>query len=1700
MARTQKRLNTKLLIILSLVGVALVALGIIIAEKYIFKDPWPHIEQAHVYREEAKSREGSVSSSPPQEGDPEQVYERMRQEMKEDWETNWQRVIDEYNRAVSNSGRDAEARIQALLEMGEICKQKKRYIAAYKVWEWILKIDTDHYEATRNIAEFYYERVKYVFSQYSSQGWSLVRDYGEDLIHLRPDDSYGYAIKSHALISLANLGALSDTEEACSEAEELIQKLLSLHEESPEKTVPSVHVLSYWLQAELALFRAKASDSEDAVEQAESQAESYLREAIERNPEEPEAYLNLYEKFISRRISEQRQTIRTLESVTEREAAQNRLQEKVNKAIQELDSCIALFPQDGRFYAIKAQTLNYAIRDMSELEPVLHAFEKALSCPNSEPSWYYYLADRYRIRWEDTFVEGELNDLEESYKYLRLGMYHPVYIVPEGEKLGPKGELHEYFLTLLRRQLVDVGTTLSQRSSDPAEKERYLSAARDAYQYLRDERGEEAVESKIAAGEIAYAEGRLYEAVKQLYQADEILMLEERPSARLKRKLFHMLKDMGHQMISVRYAIQMWSLDQSPGRNFVEYVESAATIPDTWLLEQLLLVIDQYDEQFGAAYRYRDRIQTAKAQVLIQLNRRDEASEVLKVLPESSDVWLSYLRAESLAEVTDRIVALSKLVESHPEHEDAVRSLMGYCLNLGREDAHYYQVARTCIEKVLEVQPDQSLFLTRIRMILSEEDPSEVSAERHDEIAVQAIQEAMAGFEKDIALGQFYQRKMEQAIARDQSEQVDQYQRKAEEHYATAAQQQPENMECIQGRFDIALQLKNWSQAQQIIDQLREKESPHSMLFEGLLRLHNKQWEEAATQLEKFLLERPISRVGHTFLAQAYQELGEWDDAMKEAQLALAYDMNNVNTLQLMMRLLHKQNERTAGKVGWEKLDIQSISEMIKIINRIVQVNPSNPSVMPFQVSYYPLWIRYQLIQLEAARQITPENKKRSLEFILKQQEGVENICRALVENNPQDVEHWLRWAQADYQFCQALWDSEEKQRALEQTEQVFRQALMTNPGSIGIASYYALFLRENDRLEDAEKVLLEMIEQVSGTDRYKVRMQLGKMYALYPFLESKAQEQYELILQEEEYHLEATLLLADLFVRQRKAEQARELYQKFRMHKSDPAVLNREIVLLLNMGRLEEAESLVVQMEKEFPERSREYLIRGTLEVYKANYASAVKYADQVLEEISSKRVQINALLLKSKALYFNRQFTESEDTLIQLRTLVPESSMIGRLLLANVYWAKNERYRSVQELEAAWNISPDSRDIQTALLSRLKILNDWVRLEQIYLELMDRYPQSAKIYYDVAMDMKHHAGNQVLARENMNAQSSYKKAIQWMQTALDLSTRYGSEVRPVSLAMMDIYVEAGGFYREINNATESRTLYQSALNLANSLVAQYPDDPGILLIQAESHYGLGRRQEALQYFEKSLQQVEGDPSLSAFVLERATRVGTHGDILAWAKRKVAERPDWIGLRLLMASMYLEKGQLADQIQELEAARKQTKNQEELVLINKTLAESYIMGNRYGEAVQAYRRLLELNPDHVGALNNLAYLLMNQSSGQAEAVTLAKRAYELSPTDADIMDTYAETLILQQTPEAYETAKTLLNQAIQQKQRESVAISPVLYIHLAQSFLGLDRYDEAEVQLEAAEERLAKGGVLEDVEEIKKKIHEARERINQAR
>ncbi|MEE9129651.1 MAG: tetratricopeptide repeat protein [Phycisphaerales bacterium] len=141
------------------------------------------------------------------------------------------------------------------------------------------------------------------------------------------------------------------------------------------------------------------------------------------------------------------------------------------------------------------------------------------------------------------------------------------------------------------------------------------------------------------------------------------------------------------------------------------------------------------------------------------------------------------------------------------------------------------------------------------------------------------------------------------------------------------------------------------------------------------------------------------------------------------------------------------------------------------------------------------------------------------------------------------------------------------------------------------------------------------------------------------------------------------------------------------------------------------------------------------------------------------------------------------------------------------------------------------------------------------------------------------------------------------------------------------------------------------------------------------------------------------------------------------------------------------------------------------------------------------YGKVLELQPRHVVALNNLAYALIQLAGKYNEAAALALRAIKIDPGNPGVLDTYAQALIgLDRLDEAERNARL----AVSARPND-----PDLRLTLVECLIGQSRFDGAEVELAVARGAAAKApgadrAVAARIEQIQQRLDQARPVVEQ--
>jgi tetratricopeptide (TPR) repeat protein len=115
---------------------------------------------------------------------------------------------------------------------------------------------------------------------------------------------------------------------------------------------------------------------------------------------------------------------------------------------------------------------------------------------------------------------------------------------------------------------------------------------------------------------------------------------------------------------------------------------------------------------------------------------------------------------------------------------------------------------------------------------------------------------------------------------------------------------------------------------------------------------------------------------------------------------------------------------------------------------------------------------------------------------------------------------------------------------------------------------------------------------------------------------------------------------------------------------------------------------------------------------------------------------------------------------------------------------------------------------------------------------------------------------------------------------------------------------------------------------------------------------------------------------------------------------------PAWVDLTL--SRLELSDGLVEQAISRLETLEKvlSTDNIAESQALDQVMAPALHQMGESKRALSYYERLIEVTPENVSVLNNMAYLLAEDLDRPGDALPLAQRAAEINPKNAQVLDT----------------------------------------------------------------------------------------------
>jgi Tfp pilus assembly protein PilF len=629
---------------------------------------------------------------------------------------------------------------------------------------------------------------------------------------------------------------------------------------------------------------------------------------------------------------------------------------------------------------------------------------------------------------------------------------------------------------------------------------------------------------------------------------------------------------------------------------------------------------------------------------------------------------------------------------------------------------------------------------------------------------------------------------------------------------------------------------------------------------------------------------------------------------------------------------------------------------------------------------------------------------------------------KTLLEDSRKRLQEVLSVSPNQGDALTALALTESRMGDIQAAEQHLRQALRGSPASLKASVVLARIMLARRDLAGAEQVLQSVIDQTPRSA--DARLALAELYLSLNRL-PEAEKALRAALDIDNKNAQAMLGLAAIYSASGRREDAGLIYRQV-SGLGDGRYRHLYGAYLFNEGKreaaIQEFEKLARQSPADRDARSR--LVAAYLAVKRTT--DAERLLNSALQQNPR---DVDALLLKSEVLLRAGNLGEAQKNLAEVLRYKPASAE-AHLSLARIYGARGNTLLQRKELTEAVGLRPDLLEARIELARNLIDSNS----AAMALDLLDKAPPAQKQTI-VCMVLRNHAlfatGNQTEFAKGVSeglraaripdllVQEGQLKLVKGDYAGARASLTEALQRNPEHLGALDVMLQ----------------VYSAQKNLSAGL--------GALRAHAAQHPRSARVQN---YF--------GERLLAAGRLEEARRVFTAA--------KAAE-PASVEADLALAQIDLLEGNL-------DAARSSlaglASSAADRPIVHLLLASVETKSGNYPAAMEHYRKVLEADPNHVLALNNLAYLLAEYARRPDEALKYAQKAKELQPDNMDIGGTIGR---LYYNKGIYATALQYLSDAVT-RDATAPGRNPVLrkyylgmtYLKLGQRQQGLQVLEQA--------------------------------------
>ncbi|MBN1125984.1 MAG: tetratricopeptide repeat protein [Sedimentisphaerales bacterium] len=893
-------------------------------------------------------------------------------------------------------------------------------------WRLVLSLDTKNLKAHRKIVEYYYESA----DTGSPMAWSVVRD--EATAWLDAFKSQGLEPECFTLVALgrsklemARLGQETQREVILEEGKELLERALALQ--------PSDIALYKYL-ADIEIVQGRLEQMR-GVEKAEQngylRADEILSKAVSIAPDSVEAKINLLQTQLNL-------------ALINREDIQS-FREKFENLVQQYKES----PDADRVYL----ALSQYYQGCNMLNEAIEASEKAVLL---KPLDVHLAIHTAQLFYRSRSINNKPNDLQRALDLVSKALHYP----DAKETAGPRQTANlnnRYYLYSLQAQwYVD----LALKAESETQKQEYISKFKEAKHQI--EQIHMSAEDNPVVGKwrgmLALIEGDRVEAMKQLYKTHQQLSAIDKTDSFLAYILSGLCKDQDRLGVYVEllhaaiFSNPATSMAQIEPEILLDYAKARLDIRQPKIA---LNVIREYDRLYGQT----PQSIALKAQIYIEAGQYDEAKIEIEKLSSDDILQIETKLALIQGKITRTLREMAQLDLEGDQQDNAEQAAI-----LQDQLAQYQPEQARLFEELLERKPNRANFNTLIticdwyvsqndiasakhlidksfqncpngdriglviyRYILNEPDPANISLQRRNEIADQAIQQEIPDSpEKWIALAE---------LAGQDYEKAEMFYQKT----MAVAEDDKQKLQAVQGCFNLALMNQEFDKAANLVEQAKAGNLDQSSgeFFAARLAQVRGQLDEALRKINSVIEQRPLFAQAYTVRSQIQWELQRPNDAIKDIYEASRIAPLNPGIARQKATILFDRSRQNNGQSETEQAE-----ELGRALAHAMLLNPKDIGL----VSLYAEFIKdYKPYQALAIRQ-------------------------RLFSSYP-SINHALLLGDLASRMALSETDSNRQSALYEICGNTLKQALTIEPGNTTVLNRYAEYLRMTGQQNQAEKL-----------------------------------------------------------------------------------------------------------------------------------------------------------------------------------------------------------------------------------------------------------------------------------------------------------------------------------------------------------------------------------------------------------------------------------------------------------------------------------------------------------------------------------------------------------------------------------------------------------------------------------------------------